>query len=743
MSPHLQASAAWLKRNLAWSNSRESWEERIGAAVLLAGAAALWWVREQLALSQELLLWGLLIIALAILLRRGWLRLCGPMLFYDLVRVGRRSRYFFLRCLYALLLSLLLGWVYLIWYLNSDTGRLHPNEMARFAESFFYTFISVQFLVVVVLTPAYTAGAIAEEKDRKTLEFILATDLRNREIVLSKLLSRLANLTLLVLAGLPILSFLQFLGGVEPNLVLASFAATGLTMFSLAGLSILNSAVTKRPRDAIALTYLGAAAYLIVSGASWALLIDPSINSASWTVPWLGPVTVKDFCQAVSIGNIVAVCFQLSYEVSMGKNLVDSLPRVLGDYALFHGGVGLLCTVWAVVRLRALALKQSYGKAHTVAWRTRFWGRPAVGNRPMLWKEIFIESGLRLNLFGRIVVIVLVVASFVPLIFIFDQFVHGASWAGRSNWEFLSRSMNVWVRVLGSLVACLMLLAVAARASSSISVERDRQTFDALLTSPMDSNTILFSKWIGNILSVRWAWLWLGSIYALGMLTGGLHPLALPLLLGAWLVYAFVVSGIGLWFSMVSHTTLRATLWTLLCTAGAGVGHWLAWMCCIPLFFTMHREPKVLEWISNFQAGFTPPICLGYSFSFCPADFQDYAWKTEWTVKGILYGSLGVVCWIVLGTSLAIVTSNRFRVLTGRLPVQRPQTPDLQHRMRPAERLSPADAKVGVDAVDGREGQPLTVLDVVAVEERPSEKRRVEALENVRPENDAESASRE
>src|SRR5947209_7913391 len=265
MSPYLEATAGWLKRNLAWSNSRESWEERIGFAVILAAAVALFWIRSHLSASQEVVLWALLVVAMAVLLRRGWLRLLGPMLFYDLVRVARRSRYFFFRCFYALLLSLLLGWVYLIWYLGTNSGRMQPNEMARFAESFFYTFMVVQLMVAAVLTPAYTAGAIAEEKDRKTLEFLLATDLSNREIVLSKLLSRLANITLLVLAGLPILSFLQFLGGVDPNLVLAGFAATGFTMVSLAGLSILNSVLTKRPRDAIAVTYLGAAAYLILS----------------------------------------------------------------------------------------------------------------------------------------------------------------------------------------------------------------------------------------------------------------------------------------------------------------------------------------------------------------------------------------------------------------------------------------------------------------------------------------------
>ena len=79
------------------------------------------------------------------------------------------------------------------------------------------------------------AGSIAEEKDRKTLEFLLATDLRNREIILSKLGARLANLLLFILTGLPILSILQFLGGVDPNLVLAGFAATFLTMAGLGG----------------------------------------------------------------------------------------------------------------------------------------------------------------------------------------------------------------------------------------------------------------------------------------------------------------------------------------------------------------------------------------------------------------------------------------------------------------------------------------------------------------------------
>src|SRR5262249_42496169 len=138
----------------------------------------------------------------------------------------------------------------------------------------------------------------------------------------------------------------------------------------------------------------------------------------------------------------------------------------------------------------------------------------------------------------------------------------------------------------------------------------------ALLTSPLESDTFLFAKWLGNILSIRWAWLWLGLVYFIGLVTGGLHPLAVPLLLGAWVIYAAVLSGLGMWFSMNSRTTLWATIWTLLATAGAGVGHWLIWMCFAPLLITAVGEPALLKWIRSFQIGLTPPAALVYPLPF-------------------------------------------------------------------------------------------------------------------------------
>jgi ABC-type transport system involved in multi-copper enzyme maturation permease subunit len=699
MPSFVESCAAWLRSRFSWSNSRQSWEERLAGLFLLVSAVVLGWYGTRLALSQQVLLWGVLALALTLLLRRGWLKLFGPVLFYDVVRTSRRGRYILFRCLYAGLLTLLLVWVYYMWSWRLDrTGRIPAHDMPEFAESFFVMFMVVQFAAVWLLTPGYTAGAVAEEKDRRTLEFLLATDLRNREIVLSKLASRLANLTLLILTGLPILSMLQLLGGVDPNLVLAGFAATGLTMLSLAGLSILNSVLLRKPRDAIVLTYLGAVAYLVLAGVTELVVtLNPSWGLGGLAVTWGdNPVTVLDVVRGFDAGNIVAAWIKLVGAVSGGAHLDDVLPAMLRNYAIFHGAVAVVCSTWAVARLRAVALKEMYGRAQQSSLAVRVFGRPRVGSAPMLWKEVFAEPGIRLNWLGRLFIAVLVIGGFVPVWFIVQEYLEHVTaprpWMPPGGaWRFLNEAMNLWVRVVGTGVACLTLLAVAVRASTSVGGERDRQTFDSLLTSPLDSTPILFAKWLGSILSVRWAWLWLGLIAGLGLVTGGLHPIALPLLLMAWVIYAAVLASIGLWFSTVARTTLRATLYTLFTVVGISFGHWLLYMCCIPVFWMGGQPGPGLDWIPQFQAvGLTPPVTLGF-LAFGWHDFDDYGpLRREWLKFGG-YACVGLFFYFVAAAGLWGGVSARFRVVTGRTGFRppershRPRVPAPLPRPRPTE----------------------------------------------------------
>ena len=83
-------------------------------------------------------------------------------------------------------------------------------------------------------------------------------------------------------------------------------------MLSLASLSILNSVLVKRARDAIVLTYLGAIAYLVLSSMSL-LLLDPSLGVAGWpaTDTWQSPVTVQDVVAWINSGNVFVQLSQL------------------------------------------------------------------------------------------------------------------------------------------------------------------------------------------------------------------------------------------------------------------------------------------------------------------------------------------------------------------------------------------------------------------------------------------------
>jgi hypothetical protein len=278
----------------------------------------------------------------------------------------------------------------------------------------------------------------------------------------------------------------------------------------------------------------------------------------------------------------------------------------------------------------------------------------------MLWKEIYAEGGLRLNWLGLFILAGLMIGTFLPVAFIIGDHL-SRPYDFRYAWNNLGAQVNVWVRTVGTIISCLTLLAVAVRASTSISGERDRQTIDALLTTPLDSATILFGKWVGSILSVRITWIWLALIWGVGIVTDGLHLLALPALIWAWLVYAGFVAALGLWFSTVARTSLRATIFTLLATAGLAVGHWLPWMCCA---FSRMPMGDGGRYIAEFQAGCTPPAALAF-LAFRGEDLSRH-YGGEFMSEMLGFSLVGTFVW-AFGTGIVwSATSLRFRQLTNR-----------------------------------------------------------------------------
>src|SRR5207237_1788296 len=130
------------------------------------------------------------------------------------------------------------------------------------------------------------------------------------EIVLSKFFSRFMNLCLIVLAGLPILGLLQFLGGIDPSLVLAGFVTTGISMISLTSLSILCSVYSRKSRDAILLTYLCVIAYLGVGYLLEQVRPFTALTNLS-LLPGRHALTLGDLVSGMNAGNLPLVLLAL------------------------------------------------------------------------------------------------------------------------------------------------------------------------------------------------------------------------------------------------------------------------------------------------------------------------------------------------------------------------------------------------------------------------------------------------
>jgi ABC-type transport system involved in multi-copper enzyme maturation permease subunit len=679
-----------LRRYVAGCLTPRNWRELGIVLLFIAAAVGLFYLRQYIHLWQQLTLWALWAIALGVTVQLGWLRLFGPVLFYDLIRDGRRSRFLLIRSGYAISLLLLMAGLYAYWRWQPRAGPLSGGDLARFAEMFFFTFMCAEFVAVLILTPAYTAGAIAEEKERQTLEFLLTTDLVKREVILSKLAARLANLLLLLLVGLPILSFTQFFGGIDPNLVLTGFAILGLTLLSLSALSMVHSIYARRARNAIVLTYLTTAFYLGLGYLADQYLPEaPAVAYLGFDFDWAGrhwSCRLINLVDAINAGNLFVALGKLVAAWREKAALTAVLPQVVAKYALFHVIAFLACTGWAVARLRASAVMPSGEPSTSPPPGKRWWNWPNLETNALLWKEVVVDRGFRLNRITRMLIVAIAFASFVPPAasiynYAMDQWFFAIrdeplqvqmglqpSSVKQNLFENLRRDIQSWLKIVGTLVACVTILAVAVRAAGSVTAERDRQTLDNLLTTPLNRDSILYSKWLASILSVRWTWLWLALMWVVGLGARGMSIFAVPLLLWAWIVYAMFAANLGLLYSTWCRSTLRATIATLLTMAVCVFGHWLLMGCWLPYFlFTSGRQQDYPEWMSLFQQyGLTPPLTWS-ALTFQMEDLRrDAMIGTRGVSKslGMLLSALvGICCYGVAASILWKLASARFRVL--------------------------------------------------------------------------------
>jgi len=504
----------------------------------------------------------------------------GPLFRVEMVSVARRRRYFLLRVVYGLFALFLLWSAYSTsYYFRSYyTDRaISIQQLAQLAATFFYSFSWLQTIAILLLGPAMAVGTIATERERRTIEYLFTTDLSNAEIVLGKLTARMCLLGQLLLVGLPILFIFRLLGGIPAQLLVVTFVFAASTALLVTSLSICVSVWSERSRDATVRVYVLMAAIVFLP------LMLMGIGTTGWgifgTRFWQATgQPLLDFCRENNPLWELGTAF--GNRGAMGANLdVGYISAIIGKQVLVSVAAILLAT-FAVRRVHLKETTKAAGRVKKLRrWQLPRFRRP-LGSDAMLWKEAFAASAVtKLGLVGGVsmALILLTICGFTFYVLI-DALERSYSWS--NQWQGYRNFFEYLYGLIG-FVGSGVLLLLAARSSGLITSEKERDCWLSLLSTPLSGREIVRGKAWGNLYSMRWALLLLAGHLALALL---LRPSYIAAALGTvvtFLIMAWYVTNLGLWFSLRSATTMRsmgATLGTLLFTAGGYL-----FCCCVAM----------------------------------------------------------------------------------------------------------------------------------------------------------------
>jgi ABC-type transport system involved in multi-copper enzyme maturation permease subunit len=169
---------------------------------------------------------------------------------------GRRA--FIILTLYVLLLT---GFAWMSQQIHlsqvggeSSFGGQATYVSASVGRAIFSDLLMLQTLMIAVLAPAATAGAISSEREHQTLELLAVTPISSFAIVLGKLLSALVWVFVLILASIPVTALVFVFGGVAPDDVLRGYGVLLATVIGLGSIGLFFSALTRRTGASTALT---------------------------------------------------------------------------------------------------------------------------------------------------------------------------------------------------------------------------------------------------------------------------------------------------------------------------------------------------------------------------------------------------------------------------------------------------------------------------------------------------------
>jgi ABC-type Na+ efflux pump permease subunit len=462
-----------------------------------------------------------------------------PIVQRELLVAARGARLQRDRAIYAgIILAIVLG-TFAAWYLI-EGSRVSRRMMSLVAWQSFVWIVAFH-ITLIPLGPA--ARCIAGEKDRRTLDFLLGTPLSSAEIILGKLAACVVEFAMYVAAGLPVMLLLRVLGGIDVWVIFLAYAALCCLALFLTGMSIWISTGAPDARRAVCYSGLLVFAWLVLP-----MLISVLFPRFLPRVPSI-VMTVNAWVYASSP---MALVLRIAGGATRA-GLIDAVARMSG----LQLAAGAVFVLWSIARLRSAFRLSASGEKTGFVYRLirpgwRFRTRPAVGDDPILWREMTTS---RENLLTRMIGLLFVLGIYGTLgyfTFLFARpafielwhhgYVAGQSSPDRPEWNWLTRlfvpaygptapvdvarkDLNSFLRSVTCLLVFLVTLMALGGSAEAVATERARGTWDSLIATSLSARDILRSKMLASVWRLRSTAATLLALWTLGLAAGAIHPL--------------------------------------------------------------------------------------------------------------------------------------------------------------------------------------------------------------------------
>lgn len=457
--------------------------------------------------------------------------LVGPLALPECKRASRRESSFVLRPILAIVLGLVV--LAVAWYSDVIVRQFLGDSLPFYALILgLHAIETLSVLAAIVLAPAFLAGSLAGERERGALGLLLTTRVNGFEVVMGRLAGKLCPVAFALLGGLPLSAIIAAQTGTRPATLAAIWLLPIAVAFGGGGLALAASSMSKRGRNALLLVYL----------LDLVFLFSPLIADA-----------LSSFLEPFPLGRISPLDGEMLTRLVWVQDLGPAWTTIAIWTFLGIFGVAL-----ASRRIRPATLNAAGGQTRRGKSSRRAWIVPPVRDDPMLWKEIFIERAGSIGLIGKILRISLVVYLLGSSAYVAYYHMLGIRLAEDGYLRISENAARDWIGNPSWSVAVLIVVSIGLRASTTIAGERERGTWDSILTSPLEGSAIVRGKLWGSVHALRWLILAALAAWTVACVAEGIAPGSLAGLIAQTLVVAVFAATIGIRSSLTYSTATRA-----------------------------------------------------------------------------------------------------------------------------------------------------------------------------------------